>query len=107
MAMNGNILILKLNGASVAAVKKDIETASGLMEVASATQGQWRVHQRAQDVGDVGHMAPVVVGCDGIDTASRPGVQRGTGRPQNRRKNGVRQCSSRGLQDSRQPRATW
>ena len=43
MAMNGNILILKLNGASVAAVKgNDIETASGLMEVASATQGQWR-----------------------------------------------------------------
>ncbi len=42
-ALNGNILILKLNGASVAAVKSnDVETASGLMEVASATQGQWR-----------------------------------------------------------------
>jgi Na+-driven multidrug efflux pump len=35
-ALNGNILILKLNGASVAAVKSnDVETASGLMEVAS------------------------------------------------------------------------
>ena len=43
MAMNGNILILKMNGEPVAAVKgNDIETASGLMEVASATQGQWR-----------------------------------------------------------------
>jgi predicted secreted protein len=43
MAMNGDILILKMNGEPVAAVKgNDIETASGLMEVASATQGQWR-----------------------------------------------------------------
>ncbi len=43
MALNGNILILKLNGEPVAAVKSnDIETTSGLVEVASATQGQWR-----------------------------------------------------------------
>ena len=43
MALNGNILILKMNGEPVAAVKgNDIETASGLVEVASATQGQWR-----------------------------------------------------------------
>lgn len=43
MAMNGDILILKMNGEPVAAVKgNDIETASGLMEVASATQGQFR-----------------------------------------------------------------
>ena len=43
MAMNGDILILKMNGASVAAVKSnDVETASGLMEVASATQAQFR-----------------------------------------------------------------
>ena len=42
MAMNGDILILKMNGEPVAAVKgNDIETASGLMEVASATQGLW------------------------------------------------------------------
>jgi predicted secreted protein len=43
MALNGNLLILKMNGEPVAAVKgNDIETASGLVEVASATQGQWR-----------------------------------------------------------------
>lgn len=43
MALNGNILILKKNGELVAAVKSnDIDTASGLVEVASATQGQWR-----------------------------------------------------------------
>jgi predicted secreted protein len=41
--MNGDILILKMDGEPVAAVKgNDIETASGLMEVASATQGLWR-----------------------------------------------------------------
>lgn len=41
--MNGDILILKMNGEPVAAVKgNNIETASGLMEVASATQGLWR-----------------------------------------------------------------